>query len=146
LAKISSGLLPIGTVLLSSRAPIGYVAIAEVPTAINQGFIALICDGRLSSVFVWQWIMANIEPILQNANGSTFQEISKANFRPLAVTIPDLRLLGAFENVALPVYQRIRSNDLESRTLSQLRDLLLPKLMSGEIRLHEAEKLVGEGV
>src|SRR5262245_25404806 len=47
LAKISSGLLPVGTVLLSSRAPVGYVAIAEVPTAINQGFIAIVCDGRL---------------------------------------------------------------------------------------------------
>jgi type I restriction enzyme S subunit len=45
LAKISSGLLPVGTVLLSSRAPVGYLAIAQVPVTVNQGFIAMICDG-----------------------------------------------------------------------------------------------------
>ena len=41
--RISSGILPVGTVLLSSRAPIGYLAIAEVRTAVNQGFIAMVC-------------------------------------------------------------------------------------------------------
>lgn len=55
LEKISSGLLPSGTVLLSSRAPVGYLAIAEVPTAINQGFIAMKCDGALPNVFILYW-------------------------------------------------------------------------------------------
>ena len=47
LEKISSGLLPVGTILLSSRAPVGYLVISSVPTAINQGFIAMVCDGPL---------------------------------------------------------------------------------------------------
>ena len=50
--RISSGLLPTGTVLLSSRAPIGYLAITEVSTAVNQGFIAMVCAKRLPNVFV----------------------------------------------------------------------------------------------
>src|SRR5690606_30592945 len=83
--KISSGLLPVGTVLLSSRAPIGYLAIAEVPTAINQGFIAMKCDGVLPNVFVLLWCRENVDAIVGNANGSTFLEISKSNFRPLRV-------------------------------------------------------------
>jgi type I restriction enzyme, S subunit len=141
LEKISSGLLPVGTVLLSSRAPIGYLAISEVPAAINQGFIALVPEGRLSSVFVWQWIIANMDAILQKANGSTFQEISKSSFRPLPVVVPSAPLLKAFEAIARPLYERIRGNEIETRSLVALRDFLLPKLISGKIQLHDAEKL-----
>lgn len=143
LAQIGSGLLPVGTVLLSSRAPIGYMAIAQIPVAINQGFIAMICKKRLSNVFIWLWTQANMETVHQNANGSTFQEISKANFRPIEVTIATPGILRAFDEAVVPLFNRIVANDLESRTLSVTRDLLLPKLMSGEIRLHEAEKAVG---
>ena len=60
LLEIGSGLLPVGTVLLSSRAPIGYMAIAQIPTAVNQGFIAMICSKRLSNIFVWLWTQANL--------------------------------------------------------------------------------------
>jgi len=55
LKNISSGLLPINTVLMSSRAPVGYLALAKIPVAINQGYIAMICDKRLSPEFVIQW-------------------------------------------------------------------------------------------
>ena len=60
--KISSGLLPVGTVLLSSRAPIGYLAVAEVPTAVNQGFISMVCEKRLPNVFVLFWCYENLDP------------------------------------------------------------------------------------
>ena len=140
LAKISSGLLPVGAVLLSSRAPIGYLAIAEVPVAINQGFIGMICDKRISNVFAWLWTLENMEAILAKANGSTFQEISKGNFRPLPVVVAPAPILQAFETVAQPLYQRIAQNERESRTLAQTRDLLLPRLMSGALRVAGAER------
>ena len=141
LAKISSGLLPRGTVLLSSRAPIGYLAIAEIPVAINQGFIAMRCQRRLSNTFVWLWTLANMDAILQKANGSTFQEINKKSFRPLPVVVPGYEALRHFTEIAGPLSARIAANELESRTLAQTRDLLLPKLMSGEIRIKDAETL-----
>ena len=144
LAKISSGLLPVGALLLSSRAPIGYLAIAEVPVAINQGFIGMICDKRVSNVFAWLWTLENMEAILAKANGSTFQEISKGNFRPLPVVVPSEPVLRAFDAIAKPLYDRIAKNERESRTLAQTRDLLLPRLMSGELRVAETERLVGE--
>ncbi|MFB2533062.1 restriction endonuclease subunit S [Paracoccus sp. p3-h83] len=144
LAKISSGLLPVGSLLLSSRAPIGYLAIAEVPVAINQGFIGMICDKRVSNVFAWLWTLENMAAILAKANGSTFQEISKSNFRPLPVVVPTEAVLRAFDAIAKPLYERIAKNERESRTLAQTRDLLLPRLMLGELRLAEAERLVGE--
>ena len=146
LEKISSGLLPEGTVLLSSRAPIGYVAIAAVPVAVNQGFIALKCDGRLSKEFVWQWLHAFMEDIKGNANGSTFQEISKKNFRPIPVVVPSEELRQAFDAIVSPMLERIIANERESRTLAQTRDLLLPRLMSGELRVAEAEKIVEEAL
>lgn len=144
LAQIGSGLLPVGTVLLSSRAPVGYLAISQIPVAVNQGFIAMVCKRRLSNVFVWLWTQANMEVVHQNANGSTFQEISKANFRPIGVTVATIEIHRAFDEVATPIFERIVANEKESRTLAATRDLLLPKLMSGEVRVKDAEKQVGE--
>jgi type I restriction enzyme, S subunit len=143
--KISSGLLPVGTVLLSSRAPIGYLAIAEVPTAINQGFIAMKCDGILPKVFVLFWCGENMNVILGNANGSTFQEISKSNFRPIPVVVPPEPILKAFQERTGPLYRHVVENERESKALAQLRDTLLPKLISGDLRIADAEKFL-EGV
>jgi len=144
LAKISSGLLPVGTVLLSSRAPIGYLAIAEVPTAINQGFIAMKCDGALPNVFVLPWCRESMDAIVGNANGSTFQEISKSNFRPLRVIVPSDPVLTSFTRLTASLYRQLAENERESRSLAQLRDTLLPKLISGEVRVPDAERILGE--
>ena len=138
LGKISSGLLPRGTVLLSSRAPIGYLAIADVPIAINQGFIAMKCRKRLSAAYVWLWTAANIDSILENANGSTFQEISKTNFRPLPAIVPHQSIREIHDQCIRSLYNRIVKNERGSRTLAALRDALLPKLITGELRVKNA--------
>lgn len=143
LVKISSGLLPVGTVLLSSRAPIGYLAIAEIPTAINQGFIAMKCDGALPNVFVLLWGRESMDAIVGNANGSTFQEISKSNFRPLRVVVPSGQVLTSFTRSAGSIYRQLADNERTSRSLAQLRDTLLPKLISGELRVPDAERIAG---
>ena len=142
LAQIGSGLLPVGTVLLSSRAPIGYMAIAQIPLAVNQGFIAMLCKKRLSNVFVWLWTQANMETVHQNANGSTFQEISKANFRPIEVTIATPEILRVFDDTARPLFDRIVANEKENRILATTRDFLLPKLISGEVRVGDAASFI----
>ncbi|MFL6261500.1 MAG: restriction endonuclease subunit S [Thermoanaerobaculia bacterium] len=146
LSKTNSGLLSPGTVLLSSRAPIGYLAITEIPVAVNQGFIAMVCDRELPSFYVLQWARHNMETIIGNANGTTFLEISKQNFRPIEVIVPPKAVLDRFVDLVAPLYRRIASNLKESRTLSTLRDTLLPKLLSGEIHVKQAEKLVAEVV
>ena len=132
--KISSGLLPAGTVLLSSRAPIGYLAIAEIPTAINQGFIAMVCNGRLPNVYVLFWCHENLDYIKGVAGGSTFSEISKKVFRPLPVIVPSEQVLAAYEDLVCPLYHRIVANTKECMALVQARDLLLPRLITGETR------------
>ncbi len=140
--KISSGLLPLGTVLLSSRAPIGYLAITEVPTAINQGFIAMVCQKQLPNTFVLFWCHENLDYIKGISGGSTFAEISKRAFRSVPVIVPSEETLAAYDQLIRPLYVRIVANTKENVTLAKTRDFLLPKLMSGEIRLRDAEKVV----
>jgi len=142
LAKISSGLLPAGTVLLSSRAPIGYLAIATIPVAINQGFIAMKCNARASNYFMLNWCQANMPEIHSRATGTTFAEISKKDFRPIPVILPPKEIMDAFTKEAAPLYDRIISNLKESRTLATLRDTLLPKLLSGELSVAALDESV----
>ena len=140
--KISSGLLPAGTVLLSSRAPIGYIAVAEAPTAINQGFIAMVCNRRLPNLYVLFWCQDNLDHIKGISGGSTFAEISKKAFRPIRVTVPSHEVLSAYQSIARPLFHRLVENVKEVATLAQTRDLLLPKLISGTIRLNDVETYV----
>ena len=133
--RISSGLLPIGTVLLSSRAPIGYLAITGMPTAVNQGFIAMICERRLPNLYVLFWCHENIEHIHGISGGSTFAEISKKAFRPLPVVVPSQQILRVYEDIGRSLYGRMASNTGEFAPLASLRDTLLPKLVSGELRI-----------
>ena len=135
LEEISSGLLPTNTVLMSSRAPVGYLALTQIETAINQGFIAMKCNGRLPPRYVLQWANSNIDLIRQMASGSTFAEISKKTFRPFPILVPPAELVEVFENHAYPIYKRIAANAQQSETLGRLRDTLLPRLLSGEIYL-----------
>jgi type I restriction enzyme S subunit len=139
LAQIGSGLLPPGTVLLSSRAPIGYLAVSEVPVAINQGFIAILPSQGISNLFLLYWAEWAHDEIVSRANGSTFLEISKANFRPIPVVAPPNDILDAFEQIVRPIYSRLVLNERASRTLAGIRDTLLPKLISGELRLLDSE-------
>lgn len=143
IAKISSGLLPVGTLLLSSRAPVGYLAIAAMPVAINQGFIAIKCNERASNFFMLNWCQTNMAEIESRATGTTFAEISKQNFRPILVELPPKELMAAFTKKVTPLYAQITANLHQSRTLATLRDTLLPKLLSGEICITDTEKFVG---
>ncbi|MBU4175089.1 MAG: restriction endonuclease subunit S [Actinobacteria bacterium] len=144
LARISSGLLPVGTVLLSSRAPVGYLAIAEVPVSVNQGIVAMVCEDEPSCFYVLNWAKENLPTIIGLANGTTFAEISKSTFRQIELFLPSKSLSDRFQKTVVPFYNKIRNNLFENETLKNLRDSLLPKLISGEIRIKDAEKFLGD--
>lgn len=144
--KISSKKLPIGTVLLSSRAPIGYLAINEVPVSVNQGIIAMICDGPLPNHYVFFWTKNNMNLIKGKAGGTTFAEISKKNFRPIPALQPSEKVLDAFASMAGSLYQQLVENTASCVTLAKLRNTLLPKLISGELRVPDAEKLLEDAL
>ena len=135
LEKINSGLLPEGTVLMSSRAPVGYLAISRIETAINQGFIAMKCNNRLSAEYVIQWANSEMDNIKQAASGSTFAEISKKTFRPFPVIVPTIEIVDEYSRIVRSLYDQIALNGQESETLTELRDTLIPKLLSGGQKL-----------
>lgn len=135
LKKISSGILSKGTLLMSSRAPVGVLAFAEVPIAINQGYIAILDDKGFSKEFLFLWLKTNMDYVQSYANGSTFLEISKSAFKSLEIQIPPKELRNEFQEWVTPHFKKIKSNQTQIRTLTSLRDTLLPKLMSGEVRV-----------
>jgi type I restriction enzyme, S subunit len=144
LARIGSGLSPAGSMLLSSRAPIGYRVIARHPVAVNQGFIVIRETETITGIEAYLWCEINSETILSNANGSTFQEISKKNFRPIPYILADAPVRQAFDQLVRPMFERLATLSEENRDLTDLRDSLLPKLMSGELRVGEAQDQIEE--
>ena len=90
LRSCSAEILPVGSVLLSSRAPIGLVAINRIPTATNQGFKSLITGNRLDAGFLYWWFRIN-RPYLESlGNGATFKEVSKAVIERIEIPLPPL--------------------------------------------------------
>ena len=130
LTKISSGLLPVNTILMSSRAPVGYLAITKIPVAINQGYIAMQCKKTLLPEFVLQWATANIDEIKQRSDGTTFAEISKKDFKPIPIIMPTEMLVKKYSIYARNIYDKINVMAEEIRYLSITRDTLVPKLLS----------------
>ena len=141
LQKIGSGLLPPGTLLLSSRAPIGYLAITQVPVAINQGFIAMLPNEGFSNQFLLNWCEAFLYEIVNHANGSTFLEISKSNFREIELISPNALVLNLYHRLVSELRDKIVVNEHTSRSLATLRDILLPKLISGKVRVTAGDKI-----
>ncbi len=135
LKEIGSGLLPIGTILLSSRAPIGYLAFTEIPVAINQGYIAILCNKGFSNFYIYLWVKRNLDLIIGSSNGSTLDEISKSVFKELEFLIPPVGKVNEFDKLVEPMFEKIKRNEKQIKNLQNLRDTYLSKLMSGEVRV-----------
>ena len=132
LEQISSGLLPEGTLLMSSRAPVGVLAFAEIPLAINQGYIAILDDKGYSKEFIYLWLKTNMDLVHSYSNGSTFMEISKSAFKSLDLLIPSQSEVEEFVGKVKPYFEKIRSNEMHCILLFKLKNLLLPRLMSNK--------------
>ena len=118
---------------MSSRAPVGYLAVAKIPVAVNQGYIAMKCEGRLTPEFVVQWADSVMDEIKQRASGTTFAEISKKNFKDIAVLVPEDDLIKKYTDIVSKLYENITKSLQEVSSLTELRDALLPKLLTGEL-------------
>jgi type I restriction enzyme S subunit len=139
LKNSSARLLPSGTVLFSSRAPIGYIAIANGEVATNQGFKSVIPKARVGTAFVYYFLKDNLNIIEGMASGSTFREVSGAVIKNIPVAIPSNKILASFNEKSRGIFQRQLVLEQESNYLAVLRDTLLPKLMSGEIDVSQVE-------
>lgn len=144
LKNSSANLMPKGSVLFSSRAPIGYIAIASCETSTNQGFKSIVPSSNFSSEYIFQELKNKTELIVSHASGSTFKEISGKGLKSISITIPSKEIVNKFDEIVNPLSEIIKNKEEENEILKDIRDTLLPKLMSGEIRvpLDELEESV----
>lgn len=137
LAKSSATLMPRGSVLFSSRAPIGYIAIADGQVSTNQGFKSIVPFDNIGTAYVYYFLKENLSAIENVASGSTFKEVSGGTMKNFPAVIPDDDTLAKFKQFCSPLLEQQRALEYENRYLASLRDTLLPKLMNGEIDVSE---------
>lgn len=129
---------------MTSRATVGAFALAQVPVAVNQGFIVVNARNPLHQLWLYHEMRSRVAEFLSYANGATFLELSRGRFKALPVLSPDNALLADFSNTVLPMHQHAAQLCEESRRLETTRDELLPLLLSGNIRVKDAEKTAEE--
>ena len=116
----SAYLLPKNTVLLSSRAPIGYVAIAEKELATNQGFKNLICDDtQVDYRFMYYWLQLNADALKSFASGATFPELSAGTVKKIKVTLPDIVTQNRIADILFAYDELIEANTRRIELLEQ---------------------------
>ena len=128
----SAIVMPKGTVLFSSRAPIGYIAIAKNDVTSNQGFKSVVPYSHVGTPFVYMFLKHNLEKIESVASGSTFKEVSGGVMKSIPALIPDNKSLSDFTEQCQPLFQKQEALEEENSVLQETRDTLLPKLMSGK--------------
>ena len=132
----STKLMPKGTVLFTSRAPIGYISIAQNDICTNQGFKSLVSK-KAGTCFLYCFLKYITPEIENKSTGSTFKEASGSLMKSLQVIMPEQKVFEDFETIVSPLFARIESLEKENSRLSLLRDTLLPRLISGEIEIPE---------
>ena len=133
LKNSSATIMPEGTVLFSSRAPIGYIAIAGGDVTTNQGFKSVVPKANIGTAYVYFFLKHNLPIIEGMASGSTFKEVSGSTMKRVPAMIPDSETLTRFTDFCAPLFAQQRVLEAQNRELAALRDSLLPRLMSGEI-------------
>lgn len=133
LKNSSATLMPKGTVLFSSRAPIGYIAIASDEVTTNQGFKSVVPYSEIGTAFVYFFLKQSLPVIEGAASGSTFKEISGSAMKNIPAIVPDRSILDQFNSFCAPIFAQQKILEDQNHSLAILRDALLPKLMSGAI-------------
>ena len=133
LKNSSASIMPEGTVLFSSRAPIGYITIAAGEVTTNQGFKSVIPRPAIGTPFVYYFLKNALPTIEGMASGSTFKEVSGSTMKSVPAFIPDDETLARFTEFCSPIFEQQQMLERQNQSLAALRDSLLPKLMSGEI-------------
>jgi type I restriction enzyme S subunit len=136
-AESSARLFPARSVMLTSRATIGAIAINTHEACTNQGFITSLPNDRVPLLFLFQWLMENVPTFQRMASGATFKEISRGVFKTIDFLQPPTDLVRRFEAAAAPMAEQSLALQRRIQNLRQTRDLLLPRLLSGQINLAE---------
>ncbi|MEU8212060.1 restriction endonuclease subunit S [Micromonospora sp. NPDC049044] len=146
LNNCASNVYPAGSIFMTSRATIGAFAIPQMPAAVNQGFIVVFTPDKELTMWLFHDMRDRVDEMRSLANGSTFLELSRRNFKAMGVRLAAPDVIGAFAEKAIPLHQKAAGASAENSTLIALRDTLLPELMSGRLPVKDAEKAVEQAI
>jgi type I restriction enzyme S subunit len=142
LASCAVTLHPAGTILMTSRATIGAFAINTMQCAVNQGFVAVRPRHERERWFLFEEMQSRVGEMRDRANGSTFMELSRGNFKQLPVRRHHVADLESLDSSLSPLHASAAQLSKESAVLAAAREALLPELLSGRIRVPEADQPV----
>lgn len=142
LENCASQLYPPQSIFMTSRATIGAFALPQVPAAVNQGFIVVLPPNEGMRWWLLHEMRSRVDEMISLANGSTFLELSRKNFKAMQIRLPDTVQVEEFARMVAPLHAAAAQAAKENRALATLRDTLLPQLMSGRLRVKDAEKIV----
>jgi type I restriction enzyme S subunit len=125
--------------MLTSRATIGAIAINTEEACTNQGFITCLPNERVPLYFLFHWVTENVPTFQRMASGATFKEISRGVFKTIDFLQPPEIVVRQFESAGAPLAEQVLSLQRRVQNLRRTRDLLLPRLLSGQIALDELE-------
>ncbi len=133
LQNCNSALYPTNTVFITARGTVGKVVMAGRDMAMNQTNYALIGKTGIGQHFVYNMTLQLVNRLLKKANGAVFNAITTRDFSSEQVVIPKYNIIESFCNRVAPIYKQVLVYNQENERLAQLRDMLLPKLMNGEM-------------
>jgi len=144
--KSATQVLPAGTTIITARGTVGKLALTGVPMAMNQTCYGIKGREGYSDYYIYYCLNNLLNELKQKTHGTVFETITTDTFKTIISIIPPAKLTVIYHNQIQDFINEIKINLFESRTLAQIRDALLPKLLSGEIRVGEAEKVVESAV
>jgi len=135
----STKLLPVGTTIITARGTVGKLALTAVPVSMNQSCYGVVACDESGPFFNYLRVKNALSVLKRNTHGAVFDTITRDTFDTVTQLRPCLSLRLHFDNVVAPIFERIKSNLLESSSIETVRNILLPKLLSGEISLLNSE-------
>ncbi|WP_335916835.1 restriction endonuclease subunit S [Shewanella chilikensis] len=141
-ANSSTKVLRIGTTIISARGTVGKCALVATPMAMNQSCYGVVGAEGVHDYFVYYLLRQSVKQLQQRSHGSVFSTITRDTFNSLKLATGDASMTQLFGNTVSPWFEKILANNQQQSSLERLRDTLLPKLISGELRLDDAEVAV----
>ena len=140
-------MLPTKTICVSCIATPGLTLILDKPSYTNRQINSIIPNEHLLSCFLFlNFRTLGSKISIYGGGGSVFENMSKSKFEEILIKTPDEKILKYFEDYLCPIFEKIKINSKENKTLTRIRDTLLPKLISGELKIPDQGNLEEAGV
>lgn len=137
LAECSANLFPAYSVMMTSRATIGAIGINTATACTNQGFITCIPNDQYPLTYLYHWLKLAKPHFEMLSGGATFAELTKGTFKRIRILTPDIALVGRYEKLTRPMFDEMESLQKANGKLQSTRDALLPRLISGKLRVDQ---------